>query len=249
MKRISKKLQAQADLTIEFVGDSVTHGLNHCRPEETYVAKFAALFAKEFHRYAVYRYDGIMADEASPLKGFDGPTLVSLGEGQGKADIIKNGVGGNTVARAHKRIDDFTGVLANGKRPDVIFFMFGINDALQADPKKYVSPDAFKENYRNLLDDVHARNSEATLILMSATYNDQSVSAHCARIEELAAERGLPYIDLHALWTSHFDPDADNFGQGEWLAGGTDACHPTPVGAECTAAYIVEEFLKLLTVS
>ena len=29
--------------------------------------------------------------------------------------------------------------------------MFGINDALRADPAKYVTAEVFKENYRNLI--------------------------------------------------------------------------------------------------
>ena len=146
-----KKIRCNEDITIEFVGDSITHGLNHCLIEETYVAKFASLMAKRFENYTVCRYDGVVADELSPMKSFDGPILVSQGKGQGRIDVIKNGIGGNTLQRAMKRIDDFTGILVNGKAPDVIFMMFGINDALKSDPSKYVTAEQFKINYKALI--------------------------------------------------------------------------------------------------
>ena len=107
MLNFIKKLKSNTDITIEFVGDSVTNGLNHCRLEETYVAKFAILMAKKFGNYTVCRYDGVVEDELSPMKAFDGPILVSYKEKAGKIDIIKNGIGGNTVQRALNRIDDF----------------------------------------------------------------------------------------------------------------------------------------------
>ena len=144
MLNFIKKLKDNEDITIEFVGDSVTHGLNHCRLEETYVAKFALLIAKKFENYTVCRYDGVVADELSPMKSFDGPILVSYKDKAGKIDIIKNGIGGNTVQRALNRIGDFTGTLANGKSPDIIFMMFGINDALKSDSKKYVTAEQFE---------------------------------------------------------------------------------------------------------
>jgi hypothetical protein len=68
----------------------------------------------------------VVADELSPMKSFDGPILVSYKDKAGKIDIIKNGIGGNTVQRALNRIGDFTGTLANGKSPDIIFMMFGL---------------------------------------------------------------------------------------------------------------------------
>lgn len=46
MVNVIKKIKSNDDITIEFIGDSVTHGLNYCRPEETYVAKFAMLISK-----------------------------------------------------------------------------------------------------------------------------------------------------------------------------------------------------------
>ena len=89
MKSFIRKLERNDDITIEFVGDSITHGLNHCREDETYVAKFALLISKRFKNYTVCRYDGVVADELSPMKSFDGPIFVSQKENQCRIDVIK----------------------------------------------------------------------------------------------------------------------------------------------------------------
>lgn len=246
MKTFIKKLKHTDDITIEFVGDSITHGLNYCRAEETYVAKFASLIAQKLENYTVYRYDGVVADELSPMKSFDGPILVSYKEGQGRIDIIRNGIGGNTVQRAINRIDDFTGTLVNGKAPDVIFMMYGINDALKSDSQKYVTADQFKTNYKTLLEKVKKRNPDAFIIMMGATTNDQSIEEHCEKSKELAHEENIPYIDLHKLWSDHFDADMEHFGHGDWLANNKDACHPTPKAAHIMAEKILDEFIKIV---
>lgn len=41
---------------------------------------------------------------------------------------------------------------------------------------------------------------------------------------------------------NHYDETEPNFGQGDWLAGGYDACHPTPISARITTEYIFKEF-------
>lgn len=240
------KFNKNEDITIDFVGDSVTNGLDHCCLEETYVAKFAALIARKFENYCVYRYDGVIDDALAPMKNFDGPILVSYKEKAGKIDIVKNGIGGNTIQRALNRIDDFTGVLANGKRPDVTFLMFGINDALKSDPEKYVTAEQFKSNYKMLISEVRKRNPDTFIIMLSATYNDQTIDEHCEKSKDLAREEDIPYIDLHELWLRHYNVKADNFGQGDWLANNRDACHPTPKAAHIMAEKICNGFLEII---
>ena len=245
MNRVFEKLRRGESVTIDFVGDSVTHGLNHCRPEETYVAKVAMLLAREFPTHSVYRYDGIMGGEFSPLKCFDGPILVSLGTGEGRIHVIRNGVGGNTVVRAASRIDDFTGVLPSGTRADLICVMLGINDALLNDPAKYVTAEVYKEQYRALLSEIRRREPDAVIALLSSTDNDQTVDAHCEASKALASEMEIPYIDTHALWVAHRDESLGNYGHGDWLYGNGDACHPMPLSAEITARFIFDGLMKM----
>ena len=242
---IAKKLKNGEALTFDFVGDSVTRGTNHCSDDETYVARFAAYLANAFPKRTVRRYDGIAPNELLPIDHFEGPKTVSQGDGA-PIDVIRNGVGGNTILRAHKRIGDFTGTLANGERPDLTFLMFGINDALVTVADRYAPPEVFKDNYRDLINAIKEKNPETLFVVLTPTTNNQDVSLHAESARELCAEENIALIDTNALWNSHYDPNAENFGHGDWLKGGRDACHPTPKGADSTAKYIFCEFKKLI---
>ncbi len=201
--------------------------------------------ARKFKDYTVNRYDGIVEHELLPMKEFEGPISVSLGE-SGVFDVVRNGIGGNTVARAIKRIEDFTGILANGKEPDITFMMFGINDALSSDPSKYVTPEEFKKNYSALVTEVKKRNPNTVIILMTATYNGFGIREYCLKTVQLGWEKNLPIVDLHALWSEHYDENADNYGQGNWLVGKGDGCHPTPLAAEIMGKTICDWFYSWL---
>ena len=244
---IMQKLADGMDVTFNFVGDSITMGEQHCRSEETYVAKIGMLLSRRFPRATVLRYDGVYHTECDPIHEFCGPILVSLGDGAGRIHLIRNGVGGNTVVRAHRRIHNFTGILPSGARADVTFLMLGINDAIVTNPEKYDPPESYRLHYRALVEDIQRRDPETRIVLITSSYNDQSVGEHVAMTRSIAEELSLSLIDLHALWTAHYDPHADNFGHGDWLAGGSDACHFTPKSAEISAAYILDAAMKIFT--
>ena len=243
---IAKKLADGKEVTLNFVGDSITAGEQYCLPEETYVAKIAAMLARRFPRATVYRYDGIYETELDPIHEFRGPILVSLGEGEGVIHVVRNGVGGNTVLRAHRRIHNFTGILPSGARADATFLMLGINDAIVPVAEKYDPPESYREHYRALLCDVRERDPETQIVLITSSYNDLSVDAHVAMTRALAEELSLSLIDLNALWTAHYDPAADPYGQGDWLRGNGDACHFTPKSAEISARYIFDSAMQIL---
>ena len=226
--------------TFVFVGDSITWGLNHCTAEETYVAFFAAEMARAFPDAKILRYDGIVRDEMSPLMGYN-QVVVQDGK-EGVIHIIRSGVGGNTVTRAMARKQDFTGILPSGTKADYIVTMFGINDALKADPAKYVSAEVFKENYRKLLRLLKEDAPNAKLVVMTATTNDQSIDAHVRATYELIKEENVGLVDMYALWQKQYDPKKDNFGYGDWLA--TDACHPTPKSAKIMGQKIFSELME-----
>ena len=234
-----EKLTKNQTLTITFVGDSITWGLNHCTAEETYVACFAKEMAQAFPKAKVIRYDGTVKDEQSPLLGYN-QVVVQKGT-EGTIHIIRSGVGGNTVMRAMARKQDFTDCLPSCTRSDYIVTMFGINDALQTDPTKYVSAEEFKENYRKLLRILKEDAPHAKLVVMSATTNDQSIDAHVQATYELVQEENVGLIDLYALWEKQYDPAKGNFGYGDWLA--TDACHPTPKSARIMGQKIFRELI------
>lgn len=245
LSAFKQKLLRGESVTVDFVGDSITWGLNHCSPEETYVACFARLFAEKF-AYSVLRYDGVVDSEALPIAAFEGPIPVGGKDGSPVAAIIRNGVGGNTVRRAIDRKHNFVGKMPNGNSPDVTFFMFGINDALASDPKKYVTPEVFFEDYEELMrltEKVGAR------IVISPTYNGENypLEAYALAAQSITKKHALPFFDAHKLWMEHYRAGAPHFGQGDWLSESTsDACHFSPEGARATATFLFDEFCRLL---
>lgn len=239
---IKEKLAKKNHITVNIVGDSVTLGLSHCTPDETYTACFAKMIAEAFPEYTVRRFDGITTDPLGKMDYFEGPFTVQEGNA-GIIDFIRNGIGGNSVKRAHNRITDFTGTLANGQASDITTLMFGINDALRWDANRYVTPDVFKQNYKNLIDEIRERDPETTLIIMSATTNDHPIDKHCEKSAELAREEGIYYIDHFKTWADHYDEKMPNFGHGDWLSCKPgDACHPSPIGAIQIAKNMLDEF-------
>lgn len=237
-------LTSGGELTFTFVGDSLTFGLDHCAADETYVACFARRVGELFPSAALYRYDGIPAGELSPLSGYE-KTEMRAGA-CGKIHVLRSGVGGNTVLRAMNRFGDYTGVLPSGGRSDFIFTLFGVNDALYKDPRKYVTPQVFAEHYRELIARLKASEPEAEIFIITASTNDQCIDAHVEQSIRVARELGIPLIDLNSLWSAHFCKDADNFGHGDWLAGGYDATHFTPKSAKISADFIFERFLEFI---
>ena len=245
---IRSKLAKGEPITLDFIGDSITWGLNHCSPKETYVARFAALFSKKYRGYRVVRYDGVVVRENAPLDHFDGPIPVAGKVGRPECAVVRNGVGGDTVRRAIKRKEDFLGILPNGRSTDVKFLQFGINDALSCDPLKYVSPERFEADYEELLSYVTS-DDNCLVILVTPTYNGAKypLDDYADVVKRVAARHDLPLIDAHRLWTEHYDEKKRRFGQGAWLSRSkTDACHFSPKGAKATARFLFDRFCEMM---
>lgn len=239
---ISKLLETKDRVTIDIVGDSITWGLSHCSEDETYAAQFAEKLSRNFPLVSVYRYDGLAAGDLEPMKDFSEPIKVSSTKGTKRIDVIKNGICGNTVRRAINRINDFTGILANGETADITFLMFGINDALKTDKDKYVTSDKFRDDYRELINKFKI-SEKSQIVIMSATTNDQSIAEYVKMTEAIAREYGILYIDQNKVWNEHYDRSNPNFGQGDWLSNVQwDACHPTSKGAKA----IADEMMKYI---
>ncbi len=247
---IEEKINNNQDVLIMAVGDSITYGMNHCTVEETYCAELCKLFAKKYPKTLIVRYDGIVNGEFNPLKEYFGPIVINEGE-NGSITIVKSGVGGNTVRRALNRSDDYTGKFLNGKMPDIFLLMFGINDALQDDKNKFVTPDKFFEDYNELYNLLKNTNSNAKIILMTPTYNDtgmyetSGLEPYCEMVKKLAIQKGCFLIDTHKLWMEHLIIGSEHYGQREWLSGKQgDSCHFSPEGSKATAQFIFSELLK-----
>ncbi len=244
INKIKEKIANGETVTLTFVGDSITQGTTrHSTKDETFVAYVTDLLAADFKDTKVVRYDGRVVSELEPLDGYE-EILVQDGD-KGRINVLRSGVGGNTIVRAMNRFSDYTGILPCGTRSDFIFTMFGINDALMPDPKKYVTNDVFKVQYSDMLDKLAKAEPQAEIIVLTATTNGDSIREYVYRTYEIVKEKDLPMIDTYDLWTKHYDPQADNYGHGDWLFGHGDACHPMPKAAKIMAEFIYDNFKRL----
>ncbi len=246
LAKIEAKLSAGESYLVMAVGDSITYGRNHCTDEETYLACLARAFAVRYPRARVLRYDGVPDGEMKPLAGYAGPVVVQEGTA-GELVFVRCGVGGNTVRRALSRAGDYTGRFLTGQEPDLFLLMFGINDALSEDPRKFITPERFYEDQREMHALLKETDPDADIVLMTATYNDPGeqqgsrLDPYTEMTKRLAAETGSYLIDTHALWMAHYQPGTERHGQREWLsAEPSDMCHFSPEGSRATAMFIFD---------
>ena len=251
-KDVLKKIERGEDALIVMEGDSLTWGLNHCTPEETYCAQFTRLLANRFPRAKVVRYDGVVSKEGQPIDDYGHAIPVQLGEGQQKLTVVRSGVGGDTVLRLINRIEDFTGQVVDGRQPDLITIFLGVNDALDSDPYKYVSDRIFQIHYRMLLKEIQRRNPETAILLLTPSYNDLGQSerscldAYSERVKEVAGEFQLPLIDIHQKWMEHLQVGSENYGQRDWLSNQQgDSTHLSPRGAKVMAHHFFDGWIAL----
>ncbi len=249
LKFIEEKLKNNENVILTFIGDSITYGMDHCTAEETYCAYIAQRLAEKYPSADVVRYDGTPQGEFEPIGKYEGPFVVHAhnGERRGSITVVRCGIGGNTVRRAINRAEDYCPAFVKGRKADVYFTMFGINDALKEDTKKYITPNRFYEDYTELCKLIKESAPTAKLVLMTPTYNDRGESAeshlepYCDAVKRVADEFGLKLIDTHKLWMEHLVVGAEHYGQQDWLSNKVgDSCHFSPTGSFATAKFIVE---------
>lgn len=246
---IENKLNNGDNVLIIAVGDSITWGLNHCSPEETFCAELARCFAKHFSDISVFRYDGIAGSGSKPMEYYEGPIKVST-NGKQTLTIVRSGIGGNTVKKGLARLDDYTGSFITGEYPDVFLIMFGINDALFEDQNKYVTPDVYYSDLKEMYSLIKLKNPDARIVFMTPTYNDPGTSVkscldtYSDKMKQLSEETNSYLIDTHKLWMEHCRLNSDNYGQGDWLSGvEDDSCHFSPVGSIETGRFIFNSLM------
>ena len=246
---IENKLKKGEDVLIMAVGDSITWGMNHCSAEETFCAELAKMFANKYPDVSVLRYDGKAGGEYKPIKYYEGPIYVSSA-GKQKITIVRSGVGGNTVRRAINRSGDYIGTFMTGETPDIFLLMFGINDALSEDKNKYVIPDIFYSDLKELYNLLKENNPDAEIVFMTPTYNDRGLEnksrldSYSDKMKQLAKETGSFLVDTHKLWMDHCVVNSENYGQRDWLSDVEgDSCHFSPKGSIETAKFIFNSIM------
>ena len=251
IKDVYEKYLSGKSIVLQTVGDSITWGLNHCTPEQTYTAELCKLFAENTSADIV-RYDSIAPRNTGRIKGFERIEVRNNGADR-KISIIRNGVGGDSVLRALKRYEDFTGEITEGLRPDIITLLFGVNDALENDPMKFVSENIFKTNLQLLIKTIYNFNPEAAVVLLTPSYNDDGTTdkscldKYAKKVKEVGVEFNIPVIDIHKKWMEHLITGSENNGQREWLSNVKwDMTHLSPIGSRAMAEHIFDGLKNLI---
>ena len=244
---LEEKLNKGQNAMVMMVGDSITYGRYKCAINETYSAYIAKFLASRFPEAEVIRYDGKNAPGVPRIDGYETPTTVQEGN-KGRLTVVGCGRGGNTVRMALNRSDDYTGSFITGEYPDVFFLMFGINDALKSDPSKFILPEKFYEDLKELHNLLRKTNPDAEIVYMTPTYGDEGDSKESCLDEysdvvvKHAAETDSTLVDTHKLWMDHLIVGGENRGQGDWLD--DDPWHFSPVGSYETAKFVFDELNK-----
>ena len=244
---LEEKLNNGQNVTVMMVGDSITYGTYYCAADETYCACLTKMLADRFPEAEVIRYDGRVKGGLDPIDGYETPVTVQKGS-KGRLTVVRSGVGGNTVRRVLNRSDDYTGKFINGEYPVAFFIMLGINDALKSDPSKFILPEKFYEDLKELHNLLRKTNPDAEIVYMTPTYGDEGDSKESCLDEysdvvvKHAAETDSTLVDTHKLWMDHLIVGGENRGQGDWLD--DDPWHFSPVGSYETAKFVVDELNK-----
>ncbi|MBE6756997.1 MAG: hypothetical protein E7552_00395 [Ruminococcaceae bacterium] len=226
--------------TLFTVGDSITHGGRATSDNTTYTAVLGNLLAARYPERTVKRYDGRMFDTADselrPLKDYAPAVTIQQG-GDRTISVVRSGVGGNTVKRLLSRSADFVNKTIDHHGANLFFINAGINDAIREDPQKFAAPDEYTADLHLLITRIQEAHPDAAIVLMTPTYNDSGnrntsvLDPYAVAMRNVAKDRGLPLIDLHAVWMQHLQIGGKNYGQDNWLSGvPDDRCHPSDHG-------------------
>lgn len=233
MENIIRKMRESCNYLIMSVGDSLTEGQRASGAEFTYTAVFTAGLAKRFPERTVIRIDGKRVE--SRIDRFNRIVVQEQPEENGKITVVRSGYGGNTVQRLINRKEDFIGHPFEDADADLFIISVGINDSIDWDEAKYVTPAQYKENLRTLLGLIRQAHPAADVILITPTWyakgeeGKDNVAPYASAMLEFAAEEALPCLDMHRIWLEHRVEGERNFGMGDWLFDG-DRCHPGDVG-------------------
>lgn len=121
----------------------------------------------------------------------------------------------------------------NGYAPDLIIVRIGenISEAEAIKPER-----EFKARYRQLLDKLTQFSGQAKVVCTTSFWDQAQVSA---MIREVAAERGYPVADIHAVLYNR--PDRNNFRAYADYADAGVGSHPNDAGMAEIARLILEQ--------
>jgi acyl-CoA thioesterase-1 len=157
------------------------------------------------------------------------------------ATVVNAGIGGHTTKDGLQRFDK--DVLA--QHPDYVVIMFGLNDSWIDAGKtaSRLSVDEYRANLETMLARLKERGIKAVLMTpnpaLQPTYGtdrNATLKPFVEAVRTLAAERGLPLVDVYRNFAELAleGPDVNSLF--------TDAMHPNPAGQKLIAHWLNQCF-------
>jgi lysophospholipase L1-like esterase len=237
------KLNNGEDTLILFAGDSVTDGLNASdKVNKSYTGLFANWIAEKYPDSTVKLAKGNNIEYFKPIRNFD-ERIIQTGN-KNTITIVNAGVSSDSMFQFFNRSNNFIGY--NGKAPDCIFIMEGINDAFDTVKYRYSTPERFQQLQGAFIDYLEDE-TNADIVMMTSHWEgnnlDSSINFYVDAQRKIAKDKNLLLIDNRDVWNKHYDSTAPNHGQGDWLTQ-DDSIHPTDKGHEVIFKNIIDNLYK-----
>lgn len=238
LKTTLDKLENGEDTVIMFIGDSVTAGSLATEDNMSYVGLFSKWIAEKYPNSTVIRAKGDAVQLSNPIKKWK-ETVVQTGN-KNTITIVNNGVSGDSMWQLYNRANNF--ISYNGKTPNCIFIMEGINDAHGGGESRYSAPNRFEELQESFID--YLKDETGTDIVVMTSHwagetPDSKISDYVSAQRKIAKEKNLLLIDNKELWNKHYNFTQPNHGQGDWMTE-KDTVHPTNEGHKAIFQNIVD---------
>ena len=146
---------------------------------------------------------------------------------------------------------------ALARKGDFYLIQFGHNDEPGKGPERETDPETtFRANITRYVDEARAIGARPVLVtsLVRRLYKDDGTirttqTPYVEAVRQLAAEKSVPLVDLHAISTA----DAEHAGDEVWAdlsprdeKGEVDRTHLNAKGSEVVAGFVIRELRKLL---
>ncbi len=149
---------------------------------------------------------------------------------EAKLEMINAGISGHTTVNALARIQK--DVIA--KKPDMVVIMFGMNDVTRIKIENY------EKNLRDITQQCLAAGAAVILCSANSVYENPTrpnakLAAYANRVQKIASELKLPYVDFFQDWS-----DLDKKDHTAWMLLMSETIHPNLNGHKRFAELITQ---------
>lgn len=239
-----KKLDNEEDTMFMFIGDSVTAGFNSSdKINKGYVGLFSEWIAEKYPNSTVKLIYGENMPTFKPLFTNLKEKIVQSGT-KNTITVVNTAIQGDGMYQLFNRANEF--ISYNSEIPDCIFIMGAINDADTNNTKQYSPVDKFKELQESFVDYLQDETGAEIAIMTSHWAGekiDSNISSYVNVQRKIAKDKNLLLIDNKEIWDKHYNVEAENHGQGDWMLS-DDPVHPTDEGHKAIFQNIIDNLYK-----